>query len=91
MQLPASAAQGMIAPRNGMTWKCNLMKVSTKKSFSLSAEKEQGSPAQNDGVEENETSRTKKRHAHKKGACPLASKPETGGKTHVFGKPERKQ
>ena len=39
---------------DGMTWKCNLIKVSMKKSFSLSAKKEQqGSPAQNDGVEEN--------------------------------------
>ena len=37
-----------------MTWKCKLIKVSMKKSFSLSAKKEQqGSPAQNDGVEEN--------------------------------------
>ena len=72
-----------------MTWKCNLIKVSMKKSFSLSAKKEQqGSPAQNDGVEEN-VQRTKKRHAHKKGACPLATKPETGGKARVFGKPER--
>ena len=36
---------------DGMTWKCNLIKVSMKKSFSLSAKKEQqGSPAQNDGV-----------------------------------------
>ena len=36
---------------DGMTWKRNLIKVSMKKSFSLSAKKEQqGSPAQNDGL-----------------------------------------
>ena len=55
MQLPASAAQGMMAPRRWYDLEMQSNKSEYEEiPFSLSAKKEQqGSPAQNDGVEEN--------------------------------------